>query len=269
MDPGGYVNEGGQLKSSNGQKYIINNPPRGRYCSNCAIAAIVGLIFILLATAIGLLVLVLHPDSLCTGPSTSVNGAVQHASTFGFTRAPANPKLNTALRTLELEEGSVDGARNEDYIDDAAETQPDPFPAEAEGDTKDPAVPLSRADFWLPRAYSLIIEPNITSATNNGTVTIEIERNRRSKRYRGPAGDLPPVVLDIEDIFILSTSVLDTNTGEQLEYDTHYGPHNASFVFELSGGQKAGLHNVTLVLSFVSKLSDTNQLRPSGASLSG
>ncbi|XP_058127378.1 aminopeptidase N [Anopheles ziemanni] len=268
MDPGGYVNEddelepvmddeGGQLKSSNGQKYIINNPPRGRYCSNCTIAALVGLIFLLLATSIGLLVLVLHPDSLCTKTSTPVNGAVQHASTFGFTRAPANPKLNTALRTLE--DGSADGARNEDYIDDAAEAQPDPFPAEANNDAKDPAVQLSRADFWLPRSYSLIIEPNITSAINNGTVTIEIERNRRSKSYGGSAGDLPPVVLDIEDIFILSTSVLDTNSGEELQYETYYGPQNASFVFELSGDLKSGLHNVTLVLSFVSKLSDTLQ----------
>uniref|UniRef100_A0AAG5DQM7 Aminopeptidase n=1 Tax=Anopheles atroparvus TaxID=41427 RepID=A0AAG5DQM7_ANOAO len=274
MDPGGYINEGGQLKSSNGQKYIINNPPRGRYCSNAAIVTLIGLIVVLLATSIGLLVLVLHLERLCpASPAPTGNelpssgnddGAIQYTSSFnGVTRAPSNPKLNTFQRRRQHETGSGEAEQDEDYIDDSAQIVPDPVPDEAEEDAKDASDQISRVDDWLPHKYILIIEPNVARTVNNGTVTIEIERNRRSTTY-GPNGasPLPRVVLDIKDIRILSTTVYSTDTSDQLQYDAYYGDQNTSFVINLKGGPRDRLHqlaNVTLVLNFESKLSDTLQ----------
>lgn len=207
MDTGGYINEGGQLKSKNGQKYIINSSPRGKYVASWCWYFTLFLVTALTLLTIVLLVLLINQPRLCTYDSETSNGnssAIKTGAIFnplssnGGHAAVANgvpkkcshdPRLNTHHDSSRPKTG--DGQLDE--IDGVF--------AEEEDDQD----LITRSHGWSPLHYKLTIEPNFDRSINNGTVAITITRD-------APESDaLLPIVLDINQIAIHSVQVLDSD----------------------------------------------------------
>ncbi|XP_058063365.1 aminopeptidase N [Anopheles bellator] len=234
-DTGGYINEGGLLKSRNGQKYIINNPERGRFCSNIVIGCLIGVIVLLFLSTVTLLVLLLHADTKqCRLQNTKV-------------RAPSDTRLNTAgyQSTKDM------NPDEEDYF------------SEEEANGVDHGVVkqdrISRANGWFPQHYKLIIEPNIERSTNNGTVWIDVSLNPNAvPRTRM----VPLIVLDTTDIRIVSCKVYNSVAGASMVSQQYYTSNNASYIINLDDEmfvKRPEKLNLTLELTFESRLSDTLQ----------
>ena len=97
---------------------------------------------------------------------------------------------------------------------------------------------------------SLLLEPNIETSTNEGGVSILMNKDLTVK-------NLQPIILDIKDIEITKCKVINRN-GENLVPDCQYGKNNDSYVITLKK-TKYPLKNITVQLSFVSQLTSTLQ----------
>lgn len=202
MDTGGYINEGGQLKSKNGQKYIINNSPRGKYVSSWCWYFTLFLVTALALLTIVLLVLLINQPRLCTYDNEHSNGnssAIKTGAIFspvsgdGGGHAVANgvskkcshdPRLNT----------HHDGSKMRQKGDDSKTDEIDGIFSEEEDDQD----LITRSHGWTPVHYKLTIEPNFDRSINNGTVSITVLRNSPETE------ELLPIVLDINQIAIHS-----------------------------------------------------------------
>uniref|UniRef100_A0A8D8FLW3 Aminopeptidase N n=4 Tax=Culex pipiens TaxID=7175 RepID=A0A8D8FLW3_CULPI len=262
MDTGGYISEGGQLKTKNGQKYVINNAPRGKYISSFCWYFTIFLVTALLLLAIVLIVLLFNQPRLCTSENGHTNGnsssLVATGSIFTISsngkgtpepavangnsnrnRCSHDPRLNTNRQPS----GS---ARNDDYIDDDSG-------GGREGAQDDEQDIITRSFGWNPVHYKLVIEPNFDRSINNGTVVINIQRDLSYSQK------LLPIILDINQIEILTSQVLDSD-GQDIAYDAYYGRNNLSYHFRIKERDEGeNLLNITLLLEFESRLSDTLQ----------
>ncbi|XP_062552092.1 aminopeptidase N isoform X2 [Armigeres subalbatus] len=254
MDTGGYINEGGQLKSKNGQKYIINNSPRGKYIASWCWYFTLFLVAALILLTIVLLVLLFNQPRLCTydneptnGNSSDIkigslfnptNGAGQHAVANGVSKKCSHdPRLNTHYDRLKTPTKS--DVSKDDEIDGVYSE---------EEDTQDL---ITRSHGWAPSHYKLTIEPNFEQSINNGTVVISIVRDTTY------GNDLLPIVLDMNQITILSSQVLDSDN-QDIAFDAIYGRNNQSYVIRIKENG-VNVHNITVILDFESQLSDTLQ----------
>lgn len=255
MDTGGYINEGGQLKSKNGQKYIINNSPRGKYVSSWCWYFTLFLVTALALLTIVLLVLLINQPRLCTYDNEHSNGnssAIKTGAIFspvsgdGGGHAVANgvskkcshdPRLNT----------HHDGSKMRQKGDDSKTDEIDGIFSEEEDDQD----LITRSHGWAPVHYKLTIEPNFDRSINNGTVAITVLRNSPETE------ELLPIVLDINQIAIHSAQVLDTDN-QDVAFDAIYGRNNQSYVIRIKE-RGENLRNLTIILDFESQLSDTLQ----------
>ncbi|XP_050088642.1 aminopeptidase N [Anopheles aquasalis] len=240
MDPTGHINEGGPMKTKNGQKYTINQQPRGRYCSNTALA-VLGVLLALLFLATVTLTLVLLLRQPEASPDCEVCWLLELT-----TRAPSDPRLNTKQYW---------GAHQRPHptmLDDGADTD---YSDWMEDDDETERSRVSQSSGWLPIHYRLIIEPNIERSLNNGTVTIAIKPNPNWEKPRNQ--QIPPIVLDVKEIRILSCEVLDPASSKSITFNAYYGVNNLSYVIEPVLRGAPG--NLSVELQFESRLSDTLQ----------
>ncbi|XP_055586170.1 aminopeptidase N-like isoform X2 [Uranotaenia lowii] len=268
MDMGGYINEGGQLKSKNGQKYTVNRAPRGKYIPTWCWYFTLFLVLALIVLSVVLLVLLITQQRLyaaengghSNGNSTILTGSLGgssassvSSSTNGFgpvTNGGSNPKkhqhdprLNTNYRDSWSSARPDHGNRDDDYSDDDGNLAP---PVEEHDEDI-----IGRHYGWIPHHYRLTIEPNFDRSINNGSVAINIIRD---PEY---GSRVLPIVLDIKNIEILSSQVLDFDN-QDIAFDASYGRNNQSYHIKI---KESGdfLHNVTVVLDFQGQLSDTLQ----------
>ncbi|XP_055622223.1 aminopeptidase N isoform X2 [Toxorhynchites rutilus septentrionalis] len=255
MDVGGYINEGGQLKTKNGQKYIINSSHRGKYVPSWCWYFTLFLVTALMLLSIVLLVLLINQQRLCV----SENGhAMANASSTVLTGSVSNSLISNGRREepasgqtkkcshdprLNTNPQEVPRIRNDDYIDDDDSS----FGAKDE----DEEDVILRSEGWIPLHYRLMIEPNFERSTNNGTVTIDVMRD---PSY---ADQNLPIILDLNQIEILSSRVLGVD-GYDIPFNAHYGANNLSYDIKLHERTEHS-QNVTIVLEFESTLSDTLQ----------
>ncbi|XP_058826206.1 aminopeptidase N isoform X2 [Topomyia yanbarensis] len=263
MDTSGYINEddelepvmeeeGGQLKSKNGQKYIINRSPRGKYIPTWCWYFTIFLLTVLTLLSTILLVLLINQQRFCSSEygqsngntSTLAKGSIFNSlSSNGHDRTGVgNSKKCTHDPRLNTHSASATHTLNEDYIDDDG--------ARFTADIDEQDI-ITRNSGWSPFHYKLTIEPNFERSVNNGTVIITIHRDLSEDKK------LLPIVLDINKIEILASQVLDHNN-QDIAYDAFYGKNNLSYNIDIKERSR-NLQNVTVIFDFESKLSDTLQ----------
>lgn len=107
---------------------------------------------------------------------------------------------------------------------------------------------------------SIIIEPNVATSSNNGSLSIEIKRDPKSPT-------LESIVLDVHNIsisnvrLVRSLPTIQGNHDEiEVEYDGEYGAGNSTFVIT-TPQYLADVKDLQLVVSmdFTSQLTDTLQ----------
>lgn len=99
-----------------------------------------------------------------------------------------------------------------------------------------------------------MLEPHIDNLTSSGRVNIWVTRDLAIK-------SLKPIVLDISDIVVKSCNIAKVDNAdvrENLQYTCDYGKDNESYVVKIKE-TKYPLTNVSVVLEFESKLTDTLQ----------
>lgn len=252
MDAGGYINEGGQLKSKNGQKYIINNSPRGKYVPSGCWYFTLFLVTALMLLSIVLLVLLINQPRSCTqdnGHSSENSSVIKSGAIFnslssngggmainGAKKCSHDPRLNVQHNT-----------KTRDRSDDSYLDHIDGVFSEEEDDQDI----ISRSYGWSPIHYKLTIEPNFERSINNGTVVIHIIQDSSDE------DELPPIILDINHITIHLAQVLDIDN-QEIAFDAGYGRNNQSYVIRIKE-RGENLRNLTIILDFESQLSDTLQ----------
>ncbi|XP_041449486.1 aminopeptidase N isoform X2 [Drosophila obscura] len=270
---GGYVNEGGQLKTKNGQKYVFNGPPTGVYVSRACliISAFIMVVALLFSIAItyflarqGLsppteaspgCITAHHPEVNATPIETagwlSLNAPPKSSpSPDTPTAPPPPPVVETETKTaLAPPVGDI--------------PVPKPPTEVLDNSTKPTDRPLKLYEGWRPLHYSLLIEPNIVTSSNNGSLTIEIERDVAK------VSSWEPIVLDVHNVSIANVRVIraplagqTTNGSDELEldFDSDYGEDNSTFVVRLDKSLAAELKfRLLLSLDFVSQVTETLQ----------
>lgn len=104
----------------------------------------------------------------------------------------------------------------------------------------------------------IVIEPNLETSTNNGSLVIEIERDPKVTTWE-------PIVLDVFNVSIDNVRVLraprDKYAAEEdLKFECNYGEDNSTFVVTLNEAYaNESQLRVELSLQFVSQITDTLQ----------
>ncbi|XP_053682785.1 aminopeptidase N-like [Sabethes cyaneus] len=241
MDTSGYINEGGQLKTKNGQKYIINSVPRGKYIPTWCWYFTLFLLSALVLLSIVLLVLLINQQRLYTSESGPTNGSNSTILAGSIYNGQTSKKCSHDPRLKTRYENSSPAA-TDDYVDD--ESGGEAAATDGEQDV------VTRYYGWSPSHYKLTIEPNFDRSINNGTVIINVIRNSKGSK-------LQPIVLDINQIEILSSKVLNADDVD-IPYNAYYGRNRLSYHIALKE-HADDTQNVTIVLEFESRLSDTLQ----------
>lgn len=283
---GGYVNEGGQLKTKNGQKYVFNGPPSGVYVSKACliIAAFITVLALLFTIAItyfvtrqGLNPKEVTPPSCITADHPDVNATpIQTAGWVSMNSPPplqaatptpmASPTpTNTPTVTTTLAMPASSEKPEIRMVDPKVGDIPvvEPAAGEVEDNTTKPINrPLKLYEGWRPLHYSLLIEPSVATSISNGSLTIEIERDVSK------VTSWEPIVLDVHNVSISNVRVIRaladgaSNASEEqdLDFDSDYGEDNATFVINLSKTLAVETQlRVLLSLDFVSQVTDTLQ----------
>ncbi|XP_068153557.1 aminopeptidase N isoform X1 [Drosophila tropicalis] len=290
---GGYVNEedsdaimgvespGGQLKTKNGQKYVFNGPPSGVYVSKPCLVVTAFIMVVILIFSILITYFVTshglgkpeanpsyitaqaqskeHPDGNSTSVATAQFQVPDwlkdnfHTSTSSPNRIKNEenivvpPVVKEEEKTIVPPVGDIPIVKqegvNEDVEDDI---------------TKPTDRLLQLHEGWRPSHYSIVIEPNVETSTNNGSLVIEIERDAKITSWE-------PIVLDVYNVSISNVRVIRSLEGNEtdeveLDFDSDYGENNDSFVVKLnpSLASEARL-KIALSLDFVSQVTDTLQ----------
>ncbi|XP_049305207.1 aminopeptidase N isoform X5 [Bactrocera dorsalis] len=280
---GGYVNEDsdaimgvespvpqittvcGQLKTKNGQKYVFNGPPSGIYVTRTcvfftAIVTVVALIFTILITYF------LTANSMTT-PSCFNGNSNKNSPPLALSSNSIGPQYNSTPVATASILGTAPHTASP--ISKYGTTPPIApigdisLPPEHDilGADKSKAADrkLQLHDGWRPLHYNIVIEPNIKTATNNGSITIEVQRDANIPT-------LLPIILDVHNISISNVRVIrspsnDSTSDEiELDFDGKYGENNSSFVVAVSKGIEDE-RDVKLIVSmdFVSQITDTLQ----------
>lgn len=223
----GYINEGGQLKTKNGQKYVVNNHPEGIFVSKaCAILTCICMMALLLGF-ITVLICFLTVNN-CTVVEVT-NGTISSAGIFAASVSNGNTQL--------IENGNSNAV----LADEGMKT-----PAGRD---------ITLYEGWSPISYRLIIEPNIKTSTNNGSISINVTRDQDVE-------GMPPIVLDINNITINSIEARDLTVEDNplVKVESGYGENNETYIIKVLSDLKSN-KNVTLSidLEFHSQLTDTLQ----------
>ncbi|XP_017052623.1 aminopeptidase N isoform X2 [Drosophila ficusphila] len=280
---GGYVNEGGQLKTKNGQKYVFNGPPSGFYVSKAcliisAFVAVVALLFTIAITYFvtrqGLNPKEVTPNCI-TADHPDVNATpIQTAGWVSLNSPPPAPlatptptPTGTTLATSTRGEPLPSSAKPETKM---LVPQVGDIPVEVEESstnksnqsTKPTSRPLKLYEGWRPLHYSLLIEPNAEKSVSNGSLTIEIERDVSE------VTSWEPIVLDVHNVSISNVRVIratpdkaiNATEEQELDFDSDYGDDNTTFVINLEKAlAEESQLKLLLSLDFVSQVTDTLQ----------
>ncbi|XP_037030897.1 aminopeptidase N isoform X2 [Bradysia coprophila] len=218
---GGYINEGGQLKSKNGQKYIVNQRPAGVYIpKNCifftALLAVIAMIIIIVLTY-----LLLSQSCSANGNTSLQNDTISKAGLFGATTSNSNSVLSD--QSDGNERGNAEIILN---------------------------------DGWNPRLYKLLIEPDFISGTSNGSVSIDVIRDSLEKGLPPIVLDINNITITEAKVFHYPSDI-----ASPLDIETAYGEHNDTFIIDIKRGIDKNDENITLQiqLNFISILTDTLQ----------
>ncbi|EDV90658.1 aminopeptidase N isoform X2 [Drosophila grimshawi] len=259
---GGYVNEGGQLKTKNGQKYVFNGPPSGVYVSRtCLVISAVIMLAALISSV--LITYFLTSQSLPivdTSPSAEahikdhhVDAATSpsHANATNLASAkfdiPDWLKQNQATTSSPEIAVVVPPVGDIPVIEEALETN-----------TKSMDRPLQLFEGWRPQNYKIVIEPNVDSSSSNGSVSIEIERDPKVNSWE-------PIVLDVHNVSIANVRVIRSpivngSDEVELDFDSDYGDNNDTFIVTLAKSLATESNlRVLLSMDFVSQVTDTLQ----------
>ncbi|BFF92068.1 aminopeptidase N [Drosophila madeirensis] len=265
---------GGQLKTKNGQKYVFNGPPSGVYVSRACliISAFIIMVALLFSIAVTYFLArqgVPAPTEASPGCITAHHPEVNATpiETAGWLSLNAPPKSTqspdtpTAPPPPPVVETEPRMAKAAPVGDIAVPPQP---PTEVLGNSTKPTDrALKLYEGWRPLHYSLLIEPNIVTSSNNGSLTIEIERDVAK------VSGWEPIVLDVHNVSIANVRVIraplagKTTTGSdelELDFDSDYGEDNATFVVRLDKSFAAEPKlRLLLSLDFVSQVTETLQ----------
>ncbi|EDW27974.1 GL27230 [Drosophila persimilis] len=256
------VGGGGQLKTKNGQKYVFNGPPTGVYVSRACliISAFIMIVALLFSIAITYFVArqgVSPPTEASPGCITAHHPEVNATpiETAGWLSLNAPPKPPPVVET---ETKMAPAPPVGDII-----PVPKPPTEVLDNSTKPTDRPLKLYEGWRPLHYSLLIEPNIVTSSNNGSLTIEIERDVAK------VSAWQPIVLDVHNVSIANVRVIraplpgKTSNGSdelELDFDSDYGEDNATFVVRLDKSLAAETKlRLLLSLDFVSQVTETLQ----------
>lgn len=247
MNGSGYITEGGKLKAKNGHKYVVNSEPDGYFIPKfCAL--VLALLAIAAMTVIFVLCYFLFwNNSPCTasGLSKLANGNTSNVSYVSDNSAVATAGLFSSPASTN-DHASTNGHVISEFI---------PIQADQSIDIQNKAFFLSEG--WSPTLYKLVIEPNIDSGSNDGEIWIDVIPDPFS-------GSLPPIVLDINNITILSTNVIVQQSPaietppRSLNVDTFYGENNDTFVIDIKDTVPEN-RTLQVQLKFISQLTDTLQ----------
>ncbi|KAL5282628.1 hypothetical protein ACFFRR_005619 [Megaselia abdita] len=239
----GYINEGGQLKTKNGQKYIVNERSRnGFYITKS------GLILAAISAIIAIVATILITFFLSTyGAESCLNGKFHKYETD-------EPLLNKAGI---FEVNSKNDKGDTSPTDSTLWTEHTELSTISTTTTLLPNLVVNQKlefyEGWNPQHYRLLIEPNLESMTNNGSVTIQLARDLLFDEMKS-------IVLDINNITIHDVNATLSNkikNEDNLEIDHYYGQNNKSYIiFIKSSGP---IDNVFIHLSFTSQITDTLQ----------
>lgn len=242
---GGYINEGGQLKTKNGQKYIINHRQQdGFYISKLHAILIAALIVIVMA-AYAILLYFLFSSSYTAGnmePSIS-NGVANHADSSQLQAAGFLPGQPSSMKSKPT---STAGLSKLSTAPTTMAATPAERTTEAPNDLSSRAIEFHEG--WTPTLYTLVMQPFIENSTSHGHVVINIEKDTTANGW-------PPIVLDINNITVTKAEVLEN--GAPLNIKTSYGTNNETFIIELLG--KPANKDVQVDLTFISQLTSTLQ----------
>lgn len=227
----GYINEGGQLKSKNGQKYVLNHYQKPEsYCFSkvCLLTSLA--IFIMSFLLGSLLTYLLLASSSCQ--SLSSNDTVHSAGIWG-----------SLTRENAIHSPSSNGMMS-DQADDAAKAK---LPKAIEEE-------IQFHKGWDATHYDLLLEPHIDNSTSSGRVEVWMTRDHAVDK-------LMPIVFDVTEIDIISCHVEKVDREdvyEALDFTHDYGTLNQSYLITLKE-PKFRLTNVRVSLEFTSKLTSTLQ----------
>ncbi|XP_012161752.1 aminopeptidase N isoform X1 [Ceratitis capitata] len=270
---GGYVNEVpqittvcGQLKTKNGQKYVFNGPPSGIYVTRTcvfftALLALVALIFTILITYF------LTANSATT-PSCLNGNSNKNAPPLALSSNMNNPQYNsTPVGVASMFGMAPPTSSPTTRYDTLAPIAPIgdinvPPDHDILGTDKSKVIDrkLQLHDGWRPLHYNIVIEPNIVTASSNGSIAIEVQRDANI-----PV--LLPIILDVHNISISNVRVIRSPYNAsaaaeeiELDFDGKYGESNSTFVVAINKGIEDE-HEVKLIVSmdFVSQITDTLQ----------
>lgn len=267
---GGYVNEGGQLKTKNGQKYVFNGgPPSGVYVSKACliisafimVAALISSVLITyFLTSHGLPITEPQPSAQAQSKDFSGHQNNLHANATPLANAKFDIPdwLKSKESSTSLPELPPIIVQTEDKL--AAPPVGDIPVIEEPLDTniKSTDRPLLLYEGWRPLHYRIVIEPNVDSSASNGSLIIEIARDPKVISWE-------PIVLDVYNVSISNVRVIRSpiaNATEEVEldFDSDYGDNNSTFVVKLDK-ELASESNLRVLLSldFVSQVTDTLQ----------
>ncbi|XP_055851068.1 aminopeptidase N isoform X3 [Episyrphus balteatus] len=255
---GGYINEedsdaiigvdspGGQLKTKNGQKYVLNGKPERMTRSFAILSGCVLLLAILIAILITYFITAsaysskgcLNGHSASNynnhhGGGENFSATIASASTFGMPSSSRSPGTNAAV------------AEGHDPYSNESNKQNDDNPIDRK---------LQLYEGWTPEIYKILIEPNLSTSTSNGTVSVLISRDYSVK-------GLQPIVFDVNNITILEARVVRSLPDDNdLDFESDYGENNTTFVIKVQKDVEAE-KNLKLVvyLDFVSEITSTLQ----------
>ncbi|XP_052836414.1 aminopeptidase N isoform X4 [Drosophila gunungcola] len=285
---GGYVNEGGQLKTKNGQKYVFNGHPSGVYVSKACLIIAAFITVVALISTIGITYFVtrqgLTPKevtpSCITADHSDVNATPIQTAGWVSMNSPPPPPLTTPTPTPTPTPNSTTPTTTTTLAPSTTSATPRPevkivdpkvgdipeLPPSVDvedNSTKPTNRPLKLYEGWRPLHYSLLIEPSVEASASNGSLTIEIERDVAK------VTSWEPIVLDVHNISISNVRVIraplskQANNGseeQELEFDSDYGDDNATFVISLDKALAEETQlKLLLSLDFISQVTDTLQ----------
>ncbi|XP_034484663.1 aminopeptidase N [Drosophila innubila] len=269
---GGYVNEGGQLKTKNGQKYIFNNgPPSGVYVSR---ACLIISAFIMVAALISSVLITYFLTSqglpITEPPPSAQAQSKDHPEHQTDSRANATPLVSAKFDIPDWLKTKKEATTSSPELPPVIVQNEDKLTAPPVGDipvieeTLDTSIKstdrlLQLYEGWRPLHYRIVIEPNVESSASNGSLVIEIARDPKVTSWE-------PIVLDVYNVSISNVRVIrspaESNATEEVEldFDSDYGDNNATFVIKLAK-ELSTESNLRLMLSldFVSQVTDTLQ----------
>ncbi|XP_054728242.1 aminopeptidase N [Anastrepha obliqua] len=256
---------GGQLKTKNGQKYVFNGPPSGIYVTRTcvfftAVLALVALIFTILITYFLTASSVATPS--CLNGNTNKNTSPLALSSNGY-RQQYNASSVATANMLGMPPFTSSPISKYGTAAPIAPVGDISIPPEHDilGADKSKAADrkLQMHDGWRPLHYNIVIEPNILTASSNGSIAIEVQRDAK-------ISTLLPIILDVHNISISNVRVIRSPSNEsisdeiELDFDGKYADNNSTFVVAINKGI-GGERDVKLIVSmdFVSQITDTLQ----------